>query len=66
MKTRPIQYEMAVVVNDLHVPHNDNKALKLFEIFLADQKPDVFIINSDFLAKREYNLMNAFNCAIII
>ena len=44
---------MAVVANDFHVPHHDNKALKLLEIFLADQKPEVFIINGDFLAKRE-------------
>jgi UDP-2,3-diacylglucosamine pyrophosphatase LpxH len=40
---------MVVVINDLHVPHHDRKALKLLEIFLADQKPEVFIINGDFL-----------------
>ncbi|MDA2921156.1 metallophosphoesterase, partial [Desulfobacterota bacterium AH_259_B03_O07] len=49
MKTKQTQYEMAVVANDLHVPHHDEKALKLLERFLVDQQPDVFIINGDFL-----------------
>ncbi len=37
------------MINDVHIPHHDWKALKLLEVFLTDQKPDVFIINGDFL-----------------
>ena len=43
------KYEMAVVANDFHVPFHDPKATKLLEKFLADQKPDLFVINGDFL-----------------
>lgn len=49
MKAKLIHYEMAVVANDFHLPHQDKKALELLDIFLADQKPEVFIINGDFL-----------------
>lgn len=40
---------MAVVINDLHVPYHDKKALRLLDIFLEDQKPEVLIVNGDFL-----------------
>ncbi len=49
MTTKQAQYEMVVVANDFHVPHQDKKALRLLERFLIDQKPEVFIINGDFL-----------------
>lgn len=49
MKTRHKLYELIVVANDFHIPFHDKKALKLLERFLRDQKPDVFVINGDFL-----------------
>lgn len=49
MKNNQKQYELIVIANDFHVPFHDTKAVKLLEKFLADQKPDVFVINGDFL-----------------
>jgi len=49
MSSKHKKYEMIVVANDFHVPFHDPKAEKLLEKFLADQKPDLFIINGDFL-----------------
>ena len=49
MKNTQKQYELIVIANDFHVPFHDKKALKLLERFLRDQKPDVFVINGDFL-----------------
>jgi len=38
-----------VIVNDYHIPFEDNKTLKSFYNMLKDFKPDELIINGDFL-----------------
>lgn len=42
------RYQMVMVANDFQIPFHDEKALKLFLLFLQHEKPDWLVINGDF------------------
>ncbi len=49
MKTPKESYEKCVVINDIHIPFHDKKAIELLFKFLKEFKPEKVVINGDLL-----------------
>ena len=49
MSKRRRRWESAVVLNDLHIPDHDPKAVALVEKFIAKADPDFVVLNGDIL-----------------
>jgi UDP-2,3-diacylglucosamine pyrophosphatase LpxH len=41
-------YQLAVIVNDAHIPFHNERALLLFKLFLRRERPDWLILDGDF------------------
>jgi predicted phosphodiesterase len=54
----PRQYQLAVVVPDLHVPHEDKRSVAALEQYLADEKWDYWICLGDLI---DNEAVSAFN-----
>ena len=47
MAKKAVMYENAVVINDIHFPYQDDKALQLTLKIIKAYQPDIIFINGD-------------------
>src|SRR2546426_4331811 len=47
-RSKPSEYQLAVIANDFQIPFHDERALLLFKLFLRRERPDWLILNGDF------------------
>ena len=50
-----MKLKRAVVINDLHVPYEDKKSVKLVKQYINDVNPDVVVLNGDIADCADYS-----------